>query len=185
MAAFRSVSRSFLAPSRLLRQQYGSINVFSLRSFTPLTKEEEEAETQRVATLTPFQKDQELRMLNRKIAKLEVLKGINTGELHTWSGRYKQLSRDYGMPMMAYYFCCWGISGVTLFGLIQFSGVDVMQWIHTIDSYMNWDIASKVDPQMGKIGLTLVLNELIEPIRLPIVILTVKPVVDRLFPPKY
>ena len=184
MAAFRSVARSFLS---VHHQHHGrpSSSLLSIRHFTPMTQEEQDAEKQRVASLTPFQKDQELRKLNRKIAKLEMLKGVNTGELYTWSGRYKQLSRDYGMPMMAYYFCCWSVSGLGLFGLIQLSGVDTMQYIETIDAYMKWDLASKVDPEMGKIGLTLVLNEMIEPIRLPIVILTVKPVVDRLFPPKY
>lgn len=157
----------------------------SRRFYTPFTDDEKEKERLRVSSLTPFQKDQELRQLNRKIAKLEVLRGINTGELYTWSGRYKQLSRDYGMPMMMYYFGCWSITGLSILGLIQVSGIDTMTWIETVDSYMNWNIASKVDPQMGKIGMTLLLNELIEPIRLPIVILTVKPVVDRLFPPKF
>jgi hypothetical protein len=59
-----------------------------------MTKQEEEAEKQRVAGLTAFAKDQELRQLNRQIAKLEMLRGINTGELYTWRGRYKELSRN-------------------------------------------------------------------------------------------
>jgi hypothetical protein len=59
------------------------------RHYTPMTEEEEKQEKQRVAGLTAFQKDQELRQLNRQIARLEKMKGINTGELYTWSGRYK------------------------------------------------------------------------------------------------
>jgi len=155
------------------------------RHYTPLTPEEEEAEKQRVAGLSAFAKDEELRKLNRRIAKLEVLRGINTGDRYTWSGRYRQLSRDYGAPLMVYYFACWGLSGAALYGLLQVAGVDAMAWIAAIDGYTGWDLAARVDPQMGKIGLTLVLNEVIEPVRLPIVILTVKPVVDRLFPPKF
>ncbi|GKY90484.1 hypothetical protein MPSEU_000022200 [Mayamaea pseudoterrestris] len=189
MAAFRSISRSCLSPpSRLLRHyKYGSIDIGNnaIRHFTPMTKEEEEAEKHRVASLTPFQKDQELRKLNRKIATLDMMRGINTGELYTWRGRYKQLYREYGMPFMVYYACCWAATGLTLFGLIEFGAVDTTQWLETIDSYMNWNLASRVDPQFGKIGMVVVLNELIDPIRLPIVILTVKPVVDRLYPPKY
>lgn len=184
-------SRTTISPLQLYFHKNSTSNnnplvaLSSRRFYTPFTDDEKEKERLRVSSLTPFQKDQELRQLNRKIAKLEVLRGINTGELYTWSGRYKQLSRDYGMPMMMYYFGCWSITGLSILGLIQVSGIDTMTWIETVDSYMNWNIASKVDPQMGKIGMTLLLNELIEPIRLPIVILTVKPVVDRLFPPKF
>ena len=54
-----------------------------------------------------------------------------------------------------------------------------------MDARLGWDMASKVDPEMGKIGMTLVINEVIEPLRLPIVIVTVKPVMDRVFPPKF
>lgn len=59
------------------------------RWYTPMTTEEEDKEKARVAHLSPEEKDQELRELNRQIARLEKLKGINTGELYTWSGRYK------------------------------------------------------------------------------------------------
>jgi len=150
-----------------------------------MTEEEKEAEKQRVAGLTEFQKDQELRALNRQIAKLEMLKGINTGELYTWTGRYKQLSRDYGFPLMAYYFSVWGLTGIGVYMLLQFGNVDAMALIARVDSMTGFDFASKIDPTYGTIGLTLVVNEMIEPLRLPIVILTVKPVVDRIFPPKF
>ena len=58
-----------------------------------MTKEEEEQEKARVSHLSPDEKDAELRKLNREIARLETLKGINTGELYTWTGRYKALVR--------------------------------------------------------------------------------------------
>lgn len=67
-----------------------------------MTKEEQEQEKGRVASLSSFQKDQELRKLNRELARLEMLRGINTGELYTWSGRYKALARDYGLPLVAW-----------------------------------------------------------------------------------
>jgi hypothetical protein len=37
--------------------------------------------------------------LNRQLARLERLRGINSGELYTWSGRYKALMRDYAFPL--------------------------------------------------------------------------------------
>ena len=52
-----------------------------LRWYTPMTKAEEEKEKARVSHLTPEEKDEELRKLNREIAKLEMLRGINNGEL--------------------------------------------------------------------------------------------------------
>ena len=52
-----------------------------LRWYTPMSKEEEEKEKARVSHLTPEDKEEELRKLNREIAKLEMLRGINNGEL--------------------------------------------------------------------------------------------------------
>jgi len=150
-----------------------------------MSKEEEEEEKARVAQLTPFQKDQELRSLNRQIARLEVQRGINTGELYTWSGRYKQLSRDYGFPLVAYYFCCWSATGIGILALMHVGGFDALAFIGKVDAYTGLDLSSKIEPEWGKIGVAVVLNEVIEPLRLPIVILTVKPVVDRFFPPKF
>lgn len=66
------------------------------RFYSPMTKEEEEAEKERVSKLSDFKKEQELRKLNREIMKLNMLKGINTGELYTFRGRYKMLLSDYG-----------------------------------------------------------------------------------------
>jgi hypothetical protein len=63
-----------------LSQQY-SHQGGSRRFYTPMTPEEEEKEKARVLYLSPEEKDQELRKLNREISRLEKLKGINTGEL--------------------------------------------------------------------------------------------------------
>ena len=155
------------------------------RWYTPLTKEEQEHEKARVEQLSDFAKEQELRQYNREIAKLEMLKGINTGELYTWSGRYKALARDYGMPLIAWYWGMWistlGISWLA----IDVGGVDVVTILHQLDAWTGYDLSGAIKPEYGKIGLAIALNEALEPIRLPIVIVTVKPVMDQLFPPKY
>jgi transcription initiation factor TFIID subunit TAF12 len=70
------------------------------RLYTPMTKEEEEQEKARVSHLTPHEKDSELRQLNREIARLETLKGINTGEKYTWTGQYKALVRHVSNPRL-------------------------------------------------------------------------------------
>ena len=149
-----------------------------------MTKDEEEQEKKRVAGLSEFKKDQELRDLNRKILKLTMLRGINTGELYTIRGRYKMLASEYGLPMMVWYAACWAGSAAVVYTLAEVGGLDAMAVLAKADTYTGLGMADRVDPSLGKLGIVLILNELLEPIRLPIVVLTVKPVVDRLFPPK-
>mmetsp|Transcript_9860 Transcript_9860/g.18907 ORF Transcript_9860/g.18907 Transcript_9860/m.18907 type:complete len:184 (-) Transcript_9860:126-677(-) len=153
------------------------------RYYTPMTEEEEEKEKARVAALSDFAKEQELRKLNREIARLSMLRGINTGELYTWTGKYKALARDYGFPLVAWYWSIWGVTGLACYAAIEVGGVDAMALIAQADAMTGWDMVNRIDPGLGKIGLALVINEFIEPLRLPVVIMTVKPVMDRLFPP--
>jgi hypothetical protein len=159
-------------------------NQQSYRFYTPMTKEEEDKEKQRVSTLTPFAKDQELRQYNREIARLEKLRGINTGELYTWTGRYKTLARDYGTSLVIYYGVAWAGSAVLCFGAMQLFNVDALLLLAQVDAKLGWDLCSKVSPEMGQVGVALILNEFLEVVRLPLVVLTVKPVIDRLYPPK-
>lgn len=70
-------------------------------------------------------------------------------------------------------------------------GMDAMVLISKADYYLSqitgteWAIAEKVDPQLGKIGVALVMNEMLEPIRLPFVVVTLKPTIEYINPPKY
>jgi Protein of unknown function (DUF1279) len=153
--------------------------------FTPMSAQEEEDEKLRVAQLSSEEKDRELRQLNRQIAILEKKRGINTGELYTWAGRYKALARDYGMPLVAWYWAVWVSTGIVCYGAIILFDVDVLFLLQQMDARTGWDLANQINPEYGKIGMALVANEFIEPIRLPIVIVTVKPVMDRVYPPKY
>jgi hypothetical protein len=155
------------------------------RYYTPLSKEEEEKEKARVSHLSKEEKDQELRLLNREMAKLETLRGINTGELYTWSGRYKALMRDYGFPLFVYYWCVWSVMGVSVYLAIDVGGLDAMELLSRLDHQFGWNLTEKVDPQLGKIGLALLVNEVLEPVRLPFVITTLKPAMDTISPPKY
>lgn len=157
----------------------------SNRWYSPMTPGEIDAEKRRVERLTNEQVDQELRQLNREIARLEMLKAINTGELFTWRGRYKNLARDYGLPLMVWYWTVWTLNCAVCYAAIGYGDVDVLALIARLDYQFGWDMASRVSPDMGKLGLALLLTELAEPLRVPLVVFTVKPVVDRFFPPKY
>ena len=160
-------------------------SVGSVRWYTPMTFEEQEKEKARVHHLSPEAKENELRQLNREISRLEMLRGINTGEISTWSGRYKTLMRDYGLPLFVYYWVVWTSMGAVTYLAIDLGGLDAMNVISYVDNFTGFNLSSKVDPQLGKIGLALVVNEMMEPIRLPLVVATLKPVMDTINPPKF
>ena len=178
MAAARLSAPRLYAPQPLA-------TIVGRRFYTPMNKEEEEKEKARVTHLNPEEKEQELRAYNRELARLEMLKGINNGELYTWSGKYKALLRNYGLPLFVYYWAVYGTMGITAYLAIDFGGLDAMLVLGKFDNFTGWSLTEKVDPALGKIGLALVVNELLEPIRLPLVVATLKPVMETISPPKY
>lgn len=183
MANQRVLTSSSRLVSRHQRPLYVS---FSGASYTPMTKQEEEIEKKRVESLSDYQKEMELRDIDRQIAKLSMLRGINTGELYTFRGKYKALARDYGFPFMGWYWTCWSASFALCYGSIQLGLIDTMAILNKVDAFTGYNIASHVDPTLGAIGLAVALNEVLEPIRLPIVVMTTKPVVHWLgLGPKY
>lgn len=143
----------------------------------PLSKEEEEKEKARVASLSPFQKEMELRELDRKLAKLHMLRGINSGDLYTLRGKLKHLARDYGVGFMVWYWTVWCSMAMLTYGAIEVGGIDAIAILAKADTWIGTEISTKVDPTLGTIGLTIAVNELLEPVRLPIVVFTTKPVV--------
>jgi hypothetical protein len=81
--------------------------------------------------------------------------------------------------------------GVGVYLAIDLGNMDAMVLISKADYYLSqmtgshWALTEKVDPQLGKIGVALVANEMLEPIRLPLVVVTLKPTMDYLNPPKF
>lgn len=76
-------------------------------------------------------------------------------------------------------------TGAMTYGAITMGAIDPMVLIGNVDAYTGLELSSKVDPQLGAIGITLVFNEMLEPIRLPIVVMTTKPIVEALYPKTY
>jgi Protein of unknown function (DUF1279) len=158
------------------------------RNFVALSVAEERDEKLRVSTLSAFQKDAELRAFNREIAKLETLRAINTGERYTWTGRYKALARDYGFPLVAWYWVVWISMAASCYAALtvgQVDAIELLQYVEKTYTSGQYDLVNRIDPELGQLGLAVVLNEFLEPLRLPLVIVTVKPVMDHFFPPKY
>jgi len=150
----------------------------TLYNFKPLTDHETITEKERVISLTKFQKEMELRDLDATLSHFHTLRGINTGELYTFRGKLKALARDYGIGFVVWYWTVWTTSAALTYATITLGGVDVMVLLTKLDGYTGYDISSKVDPDLGTIALTFAMNELAEPLRLPIVVVTTKPVVD-------
>lgn len=150
-------------------------------SFSALPPEEEQAEKERVASLSQYQKEMELRQLDSELARLQTLRGINTGELYTLRGKFKMLSRDYGMGFLAWYWTVWFATAGISYVAIEVGGVDPLMVAGKVESFLGWErdaIAGKLDPTLGQIGLVVAVNECLEPLRLPLVVMTTKPVVN-------
>ena len=155
--------------------------ILSTSSFSSLPPEEEAEEKARVESLTPYQKEMELRQLDTELQRLNTLRAINSGELYTFRGKFKMLSRDYGMGFMAWYWSCWFATAALSYAAIEIGGVDPIIVANKIETFLGWDynaIAGKIDPTIGQIGLVVAVNECLEPIRLPFVVMTTKPVVN-------
>jgi hypothetical protein len=105
-------SSTLLTPSSIITTPRRTI--LSSSSFSSLPPEEEKEEKSRVDSLTPYQKEIELRKLDQQLSKLNTLRAINTGELYTFRGKFKMLSRDYGMgflesPRLYCFVVCYGV----------------------------------------------------------------------------
>ena len=169
----------------IIQQQRRTI--LSSSSFSSLPPEEEQAEKLRVESLTPYQKEMELRELDVKLQKLNTLRAINTGELYTIRGKFKMLSRDYGMGFLAWYWTCWFATAGLSYAAIELGGVDPLIVANKLEMFLGWEnnsLAGRLDPTLGQIGLVVAVNECLEPLRLPFVVFTTKPVVNA-FSKKY
>ena len=161
--------------------------ILSSSSFSSLPPEEEAAEKARVDSLTPYQKEMELRQLETELQRLNTLRAINTGELYTLRGKFKMLSRDYGMGFLAWYWTCWFATAGLSYAAIELGGVDPLIVANKIEMFLGWEnnsLAGRLDPTLGQIGLVVAVNECLEPLRLPFVVFTTKPVVNA-FSKKY
>jgi len=92
----------------------------------------------------------------------------------------KTLATEYGVAFTVWWTFVWAVTGFVTYGAIEMSDVDSLTLIAKLESYVGYDLSSKIDPKYGNIGLAVVVNEVFEPLRFPIVIATTKPVVDRI-----
>ena len=133
-----------------------------------------------LGSLTVSEKAELQSSLEADAASIQSRLSLVTGENSTMRGRFKALSRDYGFPFVVYWWSVWGVTGVLCYAGITVFEVPVQSYIAQVDDYMGWDLAARVDPQLGEVAAALAVNEMLEPLRLPIVVATTKRVVDGL-----
>jgi hypothetical protein len=140
----------------------------------------ETVEKLRVNGLTVAQREAEEEYLTAMVSNLEHRKGINSGEAYSMKGKFKTLSRDYGFPFMVYWTGVWLLTGVGCYTAMEYGGIEALPLIHHVDQLTGFDLASKIDPTVGNIAVAGVVNEMMEPIRLPFVVMSTPFVVDTL-----
>jgi Protein of unknown function (DUF1279) len=164
------------------------------RQRLPLTQAQQAKERDRLSRLSPHRRERERVYLERSIAdlyqlqdrlkrnisQLEYLRDMNTGAANSWSERYKATAREYGMPLLAWYGAVWTTTALFCYGTISIFQIDTLRVLRSVDAQTGWSLSRKINPTMGKIGMAFIANELLEPIRLPTVLVTIKPVVDKL-----
>eukprot|EP00397_Hematodinium_sp_SG-2012_P026182 GEMP01027409.1.p1 GENE.GEMP01027409.1~~GEMP01027409.1.p1 ORF type:complete len:203 (+),score=44.68 GEMP01027409.1:234-842(+) len=97
-------------------------------------------------------------------------------------GGIAKLFTEYGAPFVAWYFSLWAGGLATLYGVMQFGLVgwqDAKEFLIGlgVDKYYDLD---NVDPKTGNFAVAFLLNELVEPLRLPLAIATIKPLMKLL-----
>ena len=74
----------------------------------------------------------------------------------------------------------WAATGVIIYSGIELGGVDSVAAVRALDAQFGTDMASHINPSAGNLAVAIAVNEIIEPVRLPIAIATT-PTVVRMF----
>lgn len=95
------------------------------------------------------------------------------------SKKAKVVVKEYGIEFMVYWTAVWGVTGIGIFAMLHTGIMDGMQLLHVIDNTFDLTLAERVDPSLGNIALAFALNEMIEPLRLPCVVVSTPAVVKK------
>ena len=95
----------------------------------------------------------------------------------SWRQRSVQMTKKYGFPFAVYWWGAWFVTLPLCLGLIEVLDVDGLALVNQIDSAARYcgldaDLSSRVDEQHGRYATGFVLNEVLEVVRLPVVLAT-------------
>merc|ERR1712159_201142 len=88
------------------------------------------------------------------------------------------MRKEYGKPFLVWWTGTWLMTGLGIYAGLQLSGADSVALISAVDAKLNTELASRVDPTAGNVAIAVALNEIIEPLRLPVAIATTPKVVS-------
>lgn len=123
--------------------------------------------------------EQELQSLKGEVSLLKNNQAeILAGNTKRKTGLFALLS-EYGLPFALWYGVLWagGIGG--LYGAVQLGYIgwdDAKESLNSLGMGQFYDL-DQVDPKTGSFVVAFLLNEFLEPIRLPLAIATIKPLV--------
>ena len=83
--------------------------------------------------------------------------------------------KELGIPFMVYYTACWVASGIGIYGVMEFGGVDVLALLQPTP-VSEWVDFSKIDPRAGNVVVAVAVNELVCVLYTPLVLVTFQPV---------
>lgn len=90
-------------------------------------------------------------------------------------GGFAQLITEYGAPFVVWYFLIWSGSLLSIYGLLE---CGLISWQDTLAPLFQAlgldDYVHRIDSTMGSVVIAIVVNEILEPIRFPVVVLTLK-----------
>eukprot|EP00750_Incisomonas_marina_P030142 INCI7305.1.p1 GENE.INCI7305.1~~INCI7305.1.p1 ORF type:complete len:195 (+),score=21.37 INCI7305.1:212-796(+) len=91
----------------------------------------------------------------------------------------KAMFKLYGPVYVVYGGVVWISTGVALYGVLATTGVDVLPAIAAVDDALGWSLASRIDPSLGLVAVSVALNELLEIVRFPFCVATTPAIARR------
>jgi hypothetical protein len=154
--------------------------------------ETKQHELQQWMHLTRTEVAERIQALQTEIDQLQTLRETRYGTLNNKKDKqllstlqhYQSLVQTYGLPFIVWYWSLWSASCAGVYVAIDLCGIDAMELLTHVHERTGFDVASHIEPEWGNLGLAVAVNELLEPIRLPLVLFTVKPVMDTVRPLK-
>lgn len=102
---------------------------------------------------------------------------VEIEELANKKGGIMQFIVQYGFPFVCWYVFVWASSWFVIFSMLQ---LEIVSFQTTVKPLLaSWGLGAyveQIDPSMGNVVISFILNEVVEPIRFPLVLLSAKPV---------
>ena len=79
------------------------------------------------------------------------------------------------MPFLVYWWAVWATTGVGTYLTLDGGLIDAVRIVDGFDGLAGTQLSGRLDPDLGNVAMAIALNEMLEPIRLPIVVRATQP----------